>query len=346
MPKTKLNQFLASLLLFFIALLIFSYKSPDFALSATATHLVISEVQLAADDTSADFIELYNPTALDINLGNLRLIKRNSSSSTNESIVAFNADEIIPAHGYYLWCNTSLSATLGCNRNTGETITNNNSVALATDPLDTGTVIDAVTFGSPANPLGEGTFLAAPEASTSVERKALSTSDATSMGIGGIDELLGNGEDTGNNTADFVLRTTPQPQTVSSPVEPTLTLPSPTPTENPSPTPTTSPEPSVTATPSPTLVPSATPDPTPTPLPSSSPSVTPSASPQVSPSASPLASPTASPSATPSVSPTPSPANDNIIFSGTLFTCRMTTRTIHTRFFTFTLPRISCSRNG
>lgn len=275
--------------------------------AAPATHIVISEIQIAGIASGNDFIELYNPTTSDINLEGLRLAKR-TSGTTSASIVAFASDETITAHGYYLWCNTSLNVNLSCDRNTSATVSDNNSVALLNGPLATGTVVDAVSFGSLGSPFGEGVSLIAPTASSSVERKANSSSTPTSMEPGGTDELAGNAEDTGNNSSDFVSRVSSQPQNSQSVAEPV-----PTPTD--STTPTVSP----TETPSVTTTPSITENPTPTE------SITPSLS----------------PNPTPSLSPTPTP---RIITRGPIFNCSINYRSW--RFFNrqFFFPFIQCMR--
>lgn len=305
----------------------------------TAIHLVISEIQIAGATATEDFIEIYNPTSLAVSLEGLRLVKRTSSGVADTSIVAFAADEEVAPHSYFLWCNSDISGALGCDKTTSGTVAFNNSVALRNGPVDTGTVVDSVTFGAVTNALGEGTPIStAPEASQSAERKATTTSTADSMNTGGADEFAGNGEDTDNNNSDFVLRAVSQPQKSSSNSEvpatpsatptPTITptesptetpTPSSTPTESPSPTPesspTISPSPTVestpTATPEPTAtpttlptetpIPTATPSPSPTPIPTSTPSVTPE------PTSTPTPEPTATPSPTPTLSPTSSP---------------------------------------
>lgn len=87
------------------------------------------------------------------------------------------------------------------------------------------------------------------------------------MGPGGIDEFEGNGQDTDNNSSDFVPRLVPQPQNSQSaeePITPTVTPTlSPTPSETPTEAPTLSPSPS------PTVEPTATPSPSPEPSPTS-----------------------------------------------------------------------------
>ncbi|KKQ34510.1 MAG: Metal dependent amidohydrolase [Microgenomates group bacterium GW2011_GWA2_37_6] len=285
-----------SLVLFFGAIFLNRFKN---ASAAPATHLVISEIQIAGASASNDFIELYNPTSSDVSLGGLRLGKRSSSGTTSASIVAFAADETVPAHGYYLWCNTALNPSLTCDRSTSATVADNNSVALIDGALNGGAIVDAATFGTVANPLGEGTSLTGPTASTSVERKANSSSDSTSMGAGGIDEFAGNGEDTDDNASDFVSRATPQPQNSQSSIEPAEV--SPTPSEAP------------TVTPTPTLSPTPTEEPTPTP----SPTIEPTATPTVEP--------------TPTLIPTPTIPAPRLLFRGPNISCSLNYKVV--RFF-------------
>lgn len=257
--------------IFLFLLLISKFVTPS---NAAATHIVISEIQIS-DNTgsnSADFIELYNPTDADINMGDLRLVKRTSSGTTDSGIIAFSAAHIIPAHGYFLWCNMVLLTSLNCDVSTTATIGSNNSIGLRMDPAETGTLIDAVTLGVVTNPLGEGTPLMSPTDGASVERKANVSSTTESM-TSGIDMLLGNAYDTDQNFADFIKRTISLPQHQSSdkeplPISPTATItlsPSPTLTSTPTPTLTPSPTLSPTMSPTVTMTPTLTPTNTPTP---------------------------------------------------------------------------------
>jgi len=305
-----------------LGLLLFTVSSllihPLETLKAVADHVVISEVQIAGVSTNDDFIELYNPTSSDVDLSNMRFVKRSSTGSANDDIVVFGTGETIAAHGYYLWCNNGLDATLSCDRNTSDTVANNNSVALAHDD---GTIEDAVTFGTPDNPLGEGTFLSAPDAGTSVERKASASSDETSMGAGGAEETHGNGQDTDNNVEDFLPRSSPQPQNATSATE-QLPVPTATPTSTPTETPTETPTPTVTPTESPTPTPTETPTPT----------LTPTESP--------------TPTLTPTLTPTPMPpGNPTVHLPGLLFSCKIEYMPLRMFGFTFRMPKISCARN-
>ena len=82
--------------------------------------------------------------------------------------------------------------------------------------------VDLLGYGSADNPEGGGKDHAAPAhpaAGGSLERKAVSTSDSTSMATGGADALRGNGYDTDDNSTNFVTRAVRDPQNASSPTE-------------------------------------------------------------------------------------------------------------------------------
>lgn len=304
-----------SLLLFFVAI-IFNQFQPVSA--ATATNIVISELQVAGANPTDDFIELYNPTSSEIDLKDYRLVKVTGSGTDDDGVVAFENGDVIPAHGYFLWCNANLATTLNCDRSTSGSIANNNSIGLRNGALNTGTLVDSVTFGTVTNSLGEGLSLTAPTASTSVERKAKTSSTNVSMAVGGIDEFMGNAEDTNNNSSDFVARSLPQPQNNASPIEP-IGAPSVTPNLSPIPTATLTP----TNTPSPTLSISPTLTVTATPSPTVTATTTPSVSPTstLTPTITTPATFTPTPTLKPSISPTPPAPTPKVIFSGLRFTC-------------------------
>ncbi len=193
--------------------------------SNIANHVVISEVQIKGSGSHAadqDFIELYNPTSSSFDLNGHRLVKRDSNDSSDQDIKVWEESTVIPAHGFYLWANSehSFASSIGANASTNKNIASNNSIALRNGPKNTGTIIDALSWSNNTNALQEGTsFSPTPQDNQSMERKALSTSTASSMSIGGSDEFKGNGYDTNNNATDFVLRESAKPQNTSSSTE-------------------------------------------------------------------------------------------------------------------------------
>ncbi len=214
------------------------------AKSAT-THLVISEVQIAGlGGVNEDFIEIYNPTPNAIDLKGYRLVKRSANGTSDTSIKAWSSQTLIPAGGYYLWANSSWTPPVTPDAATSQTISANNGIALRFGPENTGTIIDSVAWGSVANAFVEGSpFPTNPAAGQSLERI---------------------GDDTDNNSIDFILQTNPNPQNSEIVLNPT-TIPTPTDISTATPTITT---PSATPTPiPPSSTPTPTIQPTPTPLP-------------------------------------------------------------------------------
>ncbi len=280
--------------------------NPGFVRSAPASHVVISEVQLAGGVAGDEFVELYNPTSDSVNMTGWRL-SRKTGAGTESSLVS-SISGTIPANGYFLITPpteydgaTTADATYS---DTTNRLTADNSVLLYQDASIT--LVDKVGIGTAID--NETAATLSPSANGSVERKP-----GESVATGG------NGEDSDNNSVDFQLRTTSEPQNTASATEepfvlpstppsitisltPTLTL---TPTVSPSP----SPEPSSTLTPTvtPTAEPTATL--TPTTMPTLTPSVTPTFTLTPSPSPSPTNTPTPTlvPTNSPTVTLTPSP---------------------------------------
>lgn len=244
------NKYTFLTLIYLLGLTFFSYQVTHSYFTASATsssntfsaaeifptptgiadRLVISEVQIdggTGQDNDNDFIELYNPTSSSINLNGFRLVKRSGNSNNDNNIFTFTSSHIIPAHGFFLWGHQSggqnpntFATTIGADVFSSETLAASNSIAIRQGDLNTGTIIDALSWDPGASSLKEGTqFGSNPGANQSMERKALSTSTASSMSSGGADEFKGNGYDTDNNATDFILRTVSQPQNSSSPTE-------------------------------------------------------------------------------------------------------------------------------
>ena len=228
-------------------------STPAISPTPTATHppstsVVISEFRTRGQNGGTDeFIELYNLSNTDVNIGGWKI---NGSSGCGASVstrVTVPANLILPSHRHYLAANSSgYTGTVQADITYTVGIADNGGIAL----LDSvGALIDAAGMCTTTAYL-EGTPLAplSADAEQSYERKP-----------GGV---LGNGQDTNDNAADFLFNaSSSNPQDLSSaPVPPT----SPTPTDTPGgPTNT----PTNTPTDTPTQTPSRTPTNTVTPTP-------------------------------------------------------------------------------
>jgi len=188
----------------------------QFPNSGIADHIVISEVQIHGGNANEDFVEIYNPTDSSVDLSGWQLRKK-ASNGTDSSLVLILSGTI-PTHGFFLWSNDqgTFETDIGADVSNGNNLSENNSVLLE-DASDN--PIDQVAWGDGTNQYVEGTeFVNSPATNQSIERKALPTSDTTSMSSG-TDVSKGNGFDSNNNATDFILRTVSQPQNSSSATE-------------------------------------------------------------------------------------------------------------------------------
>ncbi len=290
-------------------LLLSAFSQTNTVRGASANHIVISEIQVGAGDN--DFVELYNPTDSNVSLSGWRLTKKVNSET---SLVA-SMSGTIASKGYFLISNKDGSASPSADLTYASSIADNNTILLYSDA---GTnVVDKVGMGTAID--FESTQSATPANGKSIERKASSASTSDSMKITGIDEFMGNAEDTDNNGVDFVLREIPQPQNSQSTHEP-ITTATPTATATVTVTPTSSPTPTVSPTATPTATATAT--------------VTPTVTPTATPTA--TATSTSTTSATPTSSSFPSP------FEGYSFQCKVTYHTFRSRWFFISVPQIFC----
>ncbi len=280
---------------------------------SAADHILISEVQVTgSSDADDEFVELYNPTENPVSLNGWRLTKKVSGGTETNLIASMSGN--IASHGYFLVAKPG--AAIGVTPDevysaASNSLAVNNTVLVYDNAL---VLKDKVGMGTATD--NETVTIVSPTAGQSVERKANSTSTVGSMTTG-VDQNMGNGEDTDNNANDFVVRTVSDPQNSSSVLEPITATPTPTPTLVPSPTPTSTPS----------GTPTATASTSPTPTPTDTPTSTPTSSP--------------SPSATPAPSATPNP----MTFTNPLFTCTITYMNVGTGFIRFVFPKLSCTPN-
>ncbi|MCE9667297.1 lamin tail domain-containing protein [Myxococcus stipitatus] len=195
--------------------------------SPVSGHVVISEVSGRGVSSQTDeFIELYNPTDENVDLGGWQVQYKSATGSSYSGSVTIPAGKVIPAHGYFLLAHVDFSGaattppdvTYSFDMSASTTAGGHVRIGpgLTTSPNDV--AVDKVAWGTGNSPEGAAAP-AHPAAGGSLERKALPTSTSASMGPGGADADRGNGTDSDRNADDFVTRASRQPQCSTSPRE-------------------------------------------------------------------------------------------------------------------------------
>jgi len=203
-----LSSFYTSLV---FVLYLFSFCLIPLVEAVPANRLVISEVRPGTGLTDEfDFVELYNASAVSVALADKRLMYRGSGFDL--TLVAWPAGSIavMPPKTYYLLSRTPTAFSVARNEAFSENLESVGSLAIVN--AINNTVIDAVAWGTLVTNYREGSPAPLPGTNSSIERRATNFSDQTRMAFGGSDETKGNGEDTDDNSVDFLLRLSPQPQ--------------------------------------------------------------------------------------------------------------------------------------
>lgn len=177
--------------------------------SVSYPKIIISEVQIAGDDTDYDFIELYNPNDSDADISGYKLRKR-TSTGNESSIRVFPSGSLITAKGYYLWASSkeeNYPSLISADASTTQTLAPDNSIALLT-PDDL--VISTLAWGSSTNPFVEiSPFPDNPGKNKSLGRIWLEETEEY--------------KNTGDNSVDFEIQTpTPKAQNQSPEPEPVI----------------------------------------------------------------------------------------------------------------------------
>ena len=173
-----------------------------FANSEEIKHLVISEIQISGESVYDEFVELYNPTDLEIDISDWDL-KRKTESGREHNVLN-NIEGVIPAYGYFL-----IVPRANCGDNDNEscykkTIVGDNEYTTNSFFADNNTVllydcngvlVDKVGWGRAIDFEGEVINLDL-ENNKSLERKV-------------VDNAI---QDTDNNKDDFILQDDPLPQ--------------------------------------------------------------------------------------------------------------------------------------
>jgi phosphatidylserine/phosphatidylglycerophosphate/cardiolipin synthase-like enzyme len=215
------------------SLLVFAALPTFASLSlGAANHVVISEFGTRGPSAATDeFIELYNPTLSAVDMSGWKLQYKSAGGFTWSDRAILPANTTIQPHGFYLIANNvyvtgaAPDYTSGL-WGSGQGMADNGHMQIINASAVT---VDKVGWGTGLTDPEGGGSVGAPNHGTSpngnsVERKAFANSTADSLASGGRHELLGNGQDTDVNSADYVTQTHGRnPQNSSSAREPALT---------------------------------------------------------------------------------------------------------------------------
>ncbi|MCD6455815.1 MAG: lamin tail domain-containing protein [Methanophagales archaeon] len=182
-----------------------------------AGHVVISEIYPNAEnETGSEWIELYNPTDSNIGISGWTI-----GTPTSPSDATIPEGSTIKARSFFLIADTDFSTkkdnSSWPNADHEETISfgNTNSWAYLNNSADT--TIDTVGWGSEAEKYEGSPFTPNPSSGKSLQRK----DNATQIGT------HGPAWDTDDNSADFFIQDSPNPQNSGAePVPPLPELPS------------------------------------------------------------------------------------------------------------------------
>ena len=219
MSKRKKESLFSKKFYLFPLLLLIVVAFNLFTLADWADHVVISEVMPdpAANESSAEWVELYNPTAETVDLGGWELTEGSEAEATLPSGAK------IRAHGYYLIGDDGWAPGVESwpDPDHEENISLTNSGGHIELRKENGDKVDLVGWGDSDSESYEGpTALEPPAEGNSLARKAFPSSTSTSMSSAGEDEEKGNGEDSDSNEADYIERKEPEPQNSDSFQEP------------------------------------------------------------------------------------------------------------------------------
>ena len=159
------------------------------AVSGGLSHPVIAAVGIAGAESSNDFVKIFNLTDIAVDISGWKLHKR-TNTGTEDSLRTFPLGSIVASGGYFAWANSmdGFAASVSANVSSTATLAADNSVAIENT---SGTVIDAVAWGTGTNQFVEGAaYPADPAANQVLSRKF-------------VDGVL---EDSDNNAEDFTLQ--------------------------------------------------------------------------------------------------------------------------------------------
>ncbi|MCG2809640.1 MAG: lamin tail domain-containing protein [Candidatus Portnoybacteria bacterium] len=176
--------------IFFSVCLVFVFCLPSLA---SAGDVVINEIMVGQTGAAKnEFIELYNSTENNIDLTEYKLKKKTKSGAESNLVSSSKFIGIIPARGYFLIAHPDYKNTINADlaySGSSYSIASDNTIILYNKE---DTVVDKVGYGEEVVDF-ENQAAPNPENNQSIERQPV-------------------GYDSNNNSADFVIQSTPNPQ--------------------------------------------------------------------------------------------------------------------------------------
>jgi hypothetical protein len=109
--------------------------------------VLIKEVQIAGEVSDDEFIELYNPNNIPVDISNWQLRRKTESGSVS-SIKVFAKDTLVAPYSYYLWANSKgIFSSIADATTSSSALASNNSIALYTKSGTDGILIDSISWG-------------------------------------------------------------------------------------------------------------------------------------------------------------------------------------------------------
>jgi len=154
-----------------IAAVLFAWTFPIFA----SGQIYISQIQITGgkNNTENDFIEFFNASSSPVNLKGCHLVKRPASADSDTLVKSWSRDSFIPAKSFHLWANSGYTS-IGAKPDvvSSATISENSGVALRFGSVNTGKILDAVSWGKTSNEF-KNVSLLNPSANQGLIRKDL-----------------------------------------------------------------------------------------------------------------------------------------------------------------------------
>ncbi|RLC39009.1 hypothetical protein DRH27_00795, partial [Candidatus Falkowbacteria bacterium] len=182
--------------------------------------IVISEIMTASSSPTNEFVELYNRSdqTIDLNGWSVNYNPYNVASNTNwiYELDYFLTTTLMEPGSYYLIARGDVGTSSDATYSVVDMNTQGGFVGLL-NPAEE--IMDLVGYGTNYidDTLAEGGQAApTPYNHYSIERKAFDDSTTIMMKDGGVDQYMGNSEDSNNNAADLIVRYSSEPQNSNS----------------------------------------------------------------------------------------------------------------------------------